>query len=152
MIKEIEPYYPFNKYKEIKKYAEPFVGGGAVLFDILSKYELEEVYISDINEELINAYRTIRDNVDELIKLLSDHQNTYFPLGSDQRKEYYLKKRDRFNDLKINVNEQTNIEKASLMIFLNKTCFNGLYRVNKKDCLMSQWEIIKILVFAIPTI
>ncbi len=132
LIKEIEPYYPFNKYKEIKKYAEPFVGGGAVLFDILSKYELEEVYISDINEELINAYRTIRDNVDELIKLLSDHQNTYFPLGSDQRKEYYLKKRDRFNDLKINVNEQTNIEKASLMIFLNKTCFNGLYRVNKK--------------------
>lgn len=132
LIKEIEPYYPFDKLKGVSKYAEPFVGGGAVLFDILSKYDLGEVYISDINEELINTYCIIRDDVEELIKFLSNYQEAYLPLDIEQRKEYYLKKRDRFNDMKINGNKLTNIEKASLMIFLNKTCFNGLYRVNRK--------------------
>ncbi|MGN1276866.1 MAG: Dam family site-specific DNA-(adenine-N6)-methyltransferase [Floccifex sp.] len=132
LIKEIEPYYPFEKYKEINKYAEPFVGGGAVLFDILNKYDLDEVYISDTNEELINTYLIVRNNVEDLIDFLSDYQNTYSNLVFEQRKDYYLKKRDRFNFLKINGDEHTNIEKASLMIFLNKTCFNGLYRVNRK--------------------
>lgn len=61
LLSEIEKYYPFETSK-ITKYAEPFVGGGAVLFDILSKYDLEEVYISDINAELINTYRIIRDD------------------------------------------------------------------------------------------
>lgn len=132
LIKEIEKYYPFEKHQEINKYAEPFVGGGAILFDILSKYELKEVYISDINKELINTYCTIRDNVDELIELLSAYQEEYLPLNSENRKKYYLVKRDRFNYLKINDSDKTHIEKASLMIFLNRTCFNGLYRVNKK--------------------
>ena len=64
LLSEIEKYYPFADRK-ITKYAEPFVGGGAVLFDILGKYELEAVYISDINAELINTYRIIRDDIDE---------------------------------------------------------------------------------------
>lgn len=132
LIKEIELYYPFDKLNHIKKYAEPFVGGGAVLFDILSKYELEEIYISDVNEELINTYQVIRDNVDSLITLLKEYQNMYLPLDIEQRKKYYLNKRERFNSLKSGGIKQNNIEKASLMIFLNKTCFNGLYRVNKK--------------------
>lgn len=130
LIKEIERYYPFENGK-ITKYAEPFVGG-AVLFDILSKYDLDEVYISDINAELINTYRIIRDDVDALIKMLSDMQNDFIPLDTDNRKAYYIKKRERFNDLKVNGDESINIEKAALMIFLNKTCFNGLFRVNKK--------------------
>lgn len=131
LIKEIEQYYPFENGK-ITKYAEPFVGGGAVLFDILNKYNLEEVYISDINAELINTYRGIRDNIDILIKKLSAMQNDFIPLYTEHRKEYYLDKRSRFNELKVNGDEKINIEKAALMIFLNKTCFNGLYRVNKK--------------------
>lgn len=131
LIKEIEQYYPFGNSK-ITKYAEPFVGGGAVLFDILSRYDLKEVYISDINAELINTYRVIRDNIDDLIEILSAMQNDFIPLDTDDRKAYYIKKRERFNDLKVNGNENINIEKAALMIFLNKTCFNGLYRVNKK--------------------
>lgn len=131
LIKEIEQYYPFENGK-ITKYAEPFVGGGAVLFDILNKYNLEEVYISDINVELINTYRGIRDNIDILIKKLSAMQNDFIPLYTEHRKEYYLDKRSRFNELKVNGDEKINIEKAALMIFLNKTCFNGLYRVNKK--------------------
>ena len=131
LIKEIEKYYPFEKGK-ITKYAEPFVGGGAVLFDILSKYDVEEVYISDINAELINTYVIVREHIDELVKLLIKYQNEYVPLDKDNRKNYYIEKRNRFNDIKVNGNETENIEKAALMIFLNKTCFNGLYRVNRK--------------------
>lgn len=130
LLNEIEKYYPFDN--GIKKYAEPFVGGGAVLFDILNKYELEQVYISDINVELINTYIVIRDNIDELIALLNIYQNEYIPRASEDRKLYYMMKRERFNDLKINGSDKENIEKAALMIFLNKTCFNGLFRVNKK--------------------
>ncbi|MDO4608308.1 MAG: Dam family site-specific DNA-(adenine-N6)-methyltransferase [Clostridia bacterium] len=130
LLSEIEKYYPFEN--GITKYAEPFVGGGAVLFDILSKYNLKEIYISDINAELINTYQIIKDNIDELIKLLAVMQNEFVPLCTDNRRAYYLSKRERFNNLKINGNESVNIEKAALMIFLNKTCFNGLYRVNKK--------------------
>lgn len=131
LLSEIEKYYPFEN-KEINKYAEPFVGGGAVLFDILSKYNLKAVYINDINAELINTYKVIRDNVDKLIAMLLDMQKDFLPMSNEERKVYYLAKREHFNDLKISDNEKINIKKAALMIFLNKTCFNGLYRVNKK--------------------
>lgn len=131
LLKEIEKYYPFDNVV-ITKYAEPFVGGGAVLFDILSKYNLEEIYISDINAELINTYTIVRDYIEELIKLLKKYQLEYVPLEAEERKSYYMAKRERFNDLKVNDNETESIEKAALMIFLNKTCFNGLFRVNKK--------------------
>lgn len=131
LLKEIEWYYPFAD-DSITKYAEPFVGGGAVLFDILSKYDLKEVYIGDINAELINTYCIIRNDIDALIKMLYAIQNEFVPLDTDNRKAYYIKKRERFNYLKVNGHENIYIEKAALMIFLNKTCFNGLYRVNKK--------------------
>ncbi len=131
LLKEIEKYYPFET-GNITKYAEPFVGGGAVLFDILSKYDLEQIYISDINAELINTYAIIREHIEELLVLLQKYQSEYVPLETEDRKSYYITKRDRFNNLKISDNETENIEKAALMIFLNKTCFNGLFRVNKK--------------------
>nr|WP_300129516.1 DNA adenine methylase [uncultured Butyricicoccus sp.] len=131
LLSEIEKYYPFAN-RNITKYAEPFVGGGAVLFDILSKYDLKEVYISDINAELINTYCVIRENIDELISMLMILQNEFVPMDIEHRKAYYLAKRTHFNDLKVNGHKDANIEKAALMIFLNKTCFNGLFRVNKK--------------------
>ncbi|NLL63119.1 MAG: DNA adenine methylase [Ruminococcaceae bacterium] len=131
LLKEIEKHYPFEN-KRITKYAEPFVGGGAVLFDILNKYDLKEVYISDINAELINTYRIIRDDIEKLVKVLLKMQDEFIPKDTEKRKEYYLSKRERFNYLKINGKENINIEKAALMIFLNKTCFNGLFRVNRK--------------------
>lgn len=131
LLKEIEKYYPFED-ENIPKYAEPFVGGGAVLFDILSKYDLKEIYISDINAELINTYRIIRNDIDALVEMLSVMQTEFVPIDTESRKAYYMQKRERFNDLKVNGDENINIEKAALMVFLNKTCFNGLYRVNKK--------------------
>lgn len=131
LLKEIEKYYPFDM-GGITKYAEPFVGGGAVLFDILNKYNLDEIYVSDINAELINTYVIIKEYIEDLITLLSEYQSEYVPLEVEDRKLYYIAKRKRFNDLKINGKTNDNVEKAALMIFLNKTCFNGLYRVNKK--------------------
>lgn len=130
LLKEIEKYYPFEQDKTITKYAEPFVGGGAVLFDILNKYNLEEVYISDINAELINTYKTIRDDIDDLLTILSQFESDYLALPDSERKNTYLIKRARFNELK--ANKEIEVELAALMIFLNKTCFNGLYRVNRK--------------------
>ena len=131
LLPEINKLYPIELGKTINKYAEIFIGGGAVLFDILSKYKLDEVYISDKNLELINAYKSIRDNIDILIKSLKEMEEEYIPLDDENRKIYYYEKRQKYNKLKINI-EENNIEKASLFIFLNKTCFNGLYRVNKK--------------------
>ncbi len=131
LLKEIERYYPFAQ-GNITKYAEPFVGGGAVLFDVLKKYDLKEIYISDINSDLINAYRIIRDDIDSLIKELQTMQDEFIPLGAESRKNYYNKKRERFNYIKTEENENARVERAALMIFLNKTCFNGLFRVNKK--------------------
>ena len=131
LLSEINKLYPVELGKNINKYAEIFVGGGAVLFDILSKYKLDEVYISDKNLELINTYKSIRDNVDILIKSLKEMEEQYIPLNNEDRKIYYYEKREEYNSLKIN-SEVNNIEKTILFIFLNKTCFNGLYRVNKK--------------------
>lgn len=131
LLCEIEKYYPFE-CRKITKYAEPFVGGGAVLFDILSKYDLDEVYIGDINAELINAYIVVRDKIDALITMLTVMQNEFVSMDFERRKAYYLVKRVRFNCLKAKGVDDTCIEKAALMIFLNKTCFNGLFRVNKK--------------------
>lgn len=130
LLREIEAYYPFGP--DITKYAEPFVGGGAVLFDILSRYDLEAVYISDINAELINTYRVVRDEIDGLIALLSRYQTEYPPLDTEARRAYYNRMRDRFNTLKTDCGTPESVEKAALMIFLNRTCFNGLYRVNRR--------------------
>ena len=125
VLKEIRKFYP----TKIKKYCEPFVGGGAVLFDILSLYDVKEVYISDLNKELINTYKVIRDNINELIEILSKLKGEFLALDQQQRKIYFLQKREEFNFyIK---NGENKIYGSALFIFINKTCFNGLYRVNK---------------------
>lgn len=128
LLCEIRKKYPRN----IKKYCEPFVGGGAVLFDILENFTPDEVLINDINPDLINTYKQVQNNVEGLIENLSDMQVTFWEADADARKKIYLDKRTRFNELKTYNNDNYNLEKATLFIFLNKTCFNGLYRVNRK--------------------
>lgn len=126
LLNTIREKYPEN----IKKYCEPFVGGGAVLFDILTNFQPEEVFINDINSELINTYIHIRDNVEDIIISLSDTQEIFWNMDNNQRKEYFYVQRDKFNNgIKNNIND---VSMAVLFIFLNKTCFNGLYRVNSK--------------------
>jgi len=132
LLADISHAYPESLGDTIRRYAEPFVGGGAVLFDILSKYELDEVYISDVNAELINMYLVIRDQVDTLVSTLSTYQKEYLTLGADGRKDYYYDKRDDFNRLIKSGESKSGAKSAALFIFLNRTCFNGLYRANKK--------------------
>lgn len=130
ILTKIREKYPVELGKTLTKYAEPFIGGGAILFDVLSNYNMESVYISDINQELISTYICIRDNIEDLIFLLHNLAKEHLELSSENRKEYYYAKRKEFNDLKQNAVRDTRI--AALFIYLNKTCFNGLYRVNKK--------------------
>ena len=132
LLAEISHAYPEGFGDTIRRYAEPFVGGGAVLFDILSNYELDEVYISDVNAELINMYIVVRDRADELIALLTGYQTEYLSLDDEGRKQYYYSKRDEFNNLIISGKSKTVVTSAALFIFLNRTCFNGLYRANRK--------------------
>ena len=119
--------------KTIKKYAEPFVGGGALLFALLGEYSFDEVYISDNNKELINTYAAIKNCCGELIQMLAGMQSKYNSCeNNEEKQEYYYEQRDRYNMLLLN--EESKIEKAALFIFINRTCFNGLYRVNRKGC------------------
>ena len=127
LLNEIRNKYPAN----IEKYCEPFVGGGAVLFDVLEKFHPKEVLINDINFELINTYNQIKNNIDELIKKLNKYQKDYIDKDEEDRLKIYSKNRDKYNKLILKYTDDDLLEKASLFIFLNKTCFNGLYRVNK---------------------
>lgn len=115
-------------------YYENSANNNSTLFMNTNKINsLSCTFFSSIcNSGNINTYRVIRDNIDDLIEILSAMQNDFIPLDTEHRKGYYLNKRSRFNELKVNGDKNINLEKAALMIFLNKTCFNGLYRVNKK--------------------
>ena len=110
-------------------YIEPFVGGGAMLFYMLQKYpNIKRAVINDINPHLIKTYSVIRDEPYTLIEALNEIQTEFKLLGDyDKQKDLYLDIRNRFNQQYL-----TNIEEASYMIFLNRTCFNGLYRENSK--------------------
>lgn len=112
LLNEIEKCIP--KYT---KYYEPFVGGGAVLFHL----QPQKAVINDINSELINLYQVIKDNVEELINDLVKHKN---------KSDYYYDIREWDRD-KEKYNSLSSIEKASRIIYLNKTCYNGLFRVNR---------------------
>ena len=115
-------------HRETVTYVEPFVGGGAVLFWILQEYpNITRAIINDINAELICTYRVIKSDVEKLIVELTRIQSEYLALDEAARKSYYLSQREHFNE-----GNNSEVETAALFIFLNRTCFNGLYRVNSK--------------------
>ena len=117
-------------------FIEPFIGGGAVFFHFNSLFEFDECHIFDINEELILAYTVVRNNVEDLIDNLGDIEKDFFSKDDSGRKEFYYNLRDEFNRQKSAINfrqfEKAWINRAAYLIFLNKTCFNGLYRVNNQ--------------------
>lgn len=131
LLNKFEEMYPQELINDkIDLYIEPFVGGGSVLFDVLQKYKVKKAVIVDLNKELINCYRCIKADVNELINHLKTLQSEFLPLSDENRKDYFLKVRNRYNE--IHLNGKYDFEKAADFIFLNKTCFNGLYRVNSK--------------------
>ena len=132
LLPTIRKFYPPNMGVEITKYCEPMVGAGAVLFDVLNTYEMDEVYICDTNAELINTYTVVRDHSDRLIGFLSAFEKDHLSCDEDSRKDYYYQQRERFNTEIQKPTKSNSILRAALFIYLNKTCFNGLYRVNRK--------------------
>jgi DNA adenine methylase len=131
LLDTLRTYYPEELGTTITKYCEPMVGAGAVLFDILNNYDLEEIMINDSNAELMNTFRAVKDNVAEVIELLQQFEKEHVSRDNDSRKEYYYAQRDMYNNLITKKNANSTL-KAALFIYLNKTCFNGLYRVNKR--------------------
>ncbi len=115
IIDEIIKYVPDS----FSTYYEPFLGGGAVLFELQPK----KAFVNDINEELMNIYEVIKDNVDELIEGLKRHK-----IKNDKAYFYEIRELDRDRE---QYNLLTPVERASRIIYLNKTCYNGLFRVNK---------------------
>lgn len=111
-------------------YIEPFIGSGAILFWILQKFPaIKRAVISDINSDLTNAYIFIKEKPLILIKALQKIEKLYFKLTAEEdKKQFFLVKRSEFNTRKLNT-----LESTVLLIFLNRTCFNGLYRVNSKN-------------------
>lgn len=130
LLNDIKKLIPFSE-KDSFTYIEPFVGSGAVLFWMLNRFQnIEKVVINDINTDLINCYKTIKNDVVFIIKTLREYENHYNSLDyeSIERTDFFYKHRDLFNQRRLN-----NIEQATLFIFLNKTCFNGLHRVNSRN-------------------
>lgn len=137
LIKQIAQYLPKELDSGlIKKYVEPFIGGGAIFFWLAHKYQIKELLISDINVELIVAYKTIQRNVEELIQELLEIEKKYLSLDENERSKCFYRIRDTFNNHRdtIDVCEYSTswIKRTAQIIFLNKTCFNGLFRVNSK--------------------
>jgi DNA adenine methylase len=128
VLDQIRARYPEGLGVRLTKYAEPFVGSGAVLFDVLSRHTFSEVYISDVNRALINCYTLVRDRVGDVIEGLEYWDREFLASPTVLRRELYENARDRFNHLMKTKGEGP--EMASLFIFINHTCFNGLYRVN----------------------
>lgn len=129
LINDISNNYPNGLGEDINKYCEPFVGGGAILFNIISNYTMKEILINDTNTALINVYNCIKYNIDIMIMKLLELEYEFNTINDMILKQnYYINKRQEFNNM---ISDKTyNTDNACLFIFLNKTCFNGLYRVN----------------------
>lgn len=131
LIEQIREQLPSSIQQGKFTYIEPFVGSGAVLFWMLNEFSnLESAIINDINSDLTNSYLTIKKDVVGLIKVLKNWELQYHSIAEDldKKKEYYYDKRAQFN---LRTSAQTT--QTALFIFLNRTCFNGLYRVNRKN-------------------
>ena len=136
LINQIETYLPPHLQQGTMKYAEPFIGGGAVFFFIAKTFQPRDFFISDMNRDLILAYKTIQQDVETLIELLSDIQYAYFQMSPERQKAYFYDTRTNFNENRGQINfsvvNHDSIRRAAQLVFLNRTCFNGLYRVNSK--------------------
>lgn len=129
LLSQLEQHLPDDLKEKEFTYFEPFVGGGAMLFYMLQRFpNIKRAVINDINSYLITAYRVIRDSSIELIERLAELEKCYYDLNEDEaKKSFFLEARTIFNE-----NNLDEIDRTKYLIFLNRTCFNGLYRVNAK--------------------
>lgn len=129
LLSQLDPHLPKElEYQEFT-YIEPFVGGGAMLFHLLQHFpNIKKAVINDINSYLMTSYRVIKDSSDALIERLSELEKQYYALeNEEERKSFFLQARTTFNEKSLD-----DIDRTKYLMFLNRTCFNGLYRVNAK--------------------
>ena len=129
LLSQLDEHLPDELQGQEFTYIEPFVGGGAMLFHMLHRYpNITHAVINDINPHLITAYRVIKQQPDELISRLSALEQDYFSHSDEEaQKEYFLDVRNLFNEVELD-----DVDRTKYLMFLNRTCFNGLYRVNSK--------------------
>lgn len=129
LLNQLDTFLPARIYNEDFTYIEPFVGGGAMLFHMLKNFShIKKVIINDINEDLIKAYNIIKNNPYSLIKILKNLEYDFLSIPTDEeKKNKFLENREIYNQH--NLDDVTN---TAYFIFLNRTCFNGLYRVNRR--------------------
>lgn len=124
------------KDKNIDTYIEPFVGGGSLFFYLKRNFIIKQSFLSDINKELILSYKVVQKDPEILIKKLFKYEKIYLKKSETERKKFYYKVRTHYNkqieQFNYNVYNEQWIERAAQLIFLNKTCFNGLFRQNRK--------------------
>ena len=126
LLDEIDTRLPDKEIElgQIGTYVEPFVGGGAIFFHIVKSYsKIKRFYLLDINEDLINCYKAIKNDLGPLVHELRKLQDKYLALNPSDQKDFFYYIRDQFNSDR----------HPAKLIFLNKTCFNGLYRVNRSN-------------------
>lgn len=132
LVGRISKIFPSKLLKDgVSNYAEPFVGGGALFLNLVTKLKMERSFLNDTNFALINAYRVIKSEPEELIRQLSILQERYYILSASRRADYYYRIRDQFNDCLESVGQGENLDLAAWFIFLNKTCYNGIFRLNR---------------------
>lgn len=138
LLDEITERLPKNiqDTKQIDNYVEPFVGGGAVFFHLRNNFEVRKATLIDINRELIIGYRVIQKNPHKLIEKLSAIEKKYLEKSQKERKKFYYQTRESYNEQMLDFdykhyNDEW-IVRAKYLIFMNRTCFNGLFRLNKK--------------------
>ena len=137
LLQQIDRFFPEPlRDGQIVRYVEPFAGSGAVFFHVAQAYTLQEFYISDANPELITAYRTVQRGVEDVIAILRDIEDKYHPLPEGERKRFFYEQRALFNATGSRMESdsllQENAERTAQLIFLNRTCYNGLFRVNSR--------------------
>lgn len=137
LVQRFSRFYPGELTTgQIENYYEPFLGGGAVFFNIASNHKLKSAKLYDINDELILTYQVVQKDVDKLMDFLERYRDYYLNLSYEKRKKYYYELRTNYNLQRFNIDykkySENWIPRAAQVIFLNKTCYNGLFRVNSK--------------------
>lgn len=142
LLQQFEDYYPNELRKGIiKNYVEPFLGGGALFFALSQRYKIQNAYLSDLNKDLVLTYQVIQQRPNDLLDFLEQYQKDYDQTEQEKRNDLFLAVRKHFNLQRFEINYKKIavagipdnwISRAAQFIFLNKTCFNGLFRLNSK--------------------
>jgi DNA adenine methylase len=137
LLKTFQSFYPKQlKEHKIRNYYEPFLGSGAVFFDVVQQFNIRNAFLYDLNQDLILTYKVIQQNVSGLLDFLFQYQKFYDNCPKGERAELYYKERAAHNEQRPFIDykhfSKTHLSRAAQFVFLNKTCFNGLYRTNSK--------------------